>query len=147
MKKFSFSLSKILDFKDQTLSIKQNELALLMEKLRTIEKQIDDLKLELTLNNNQMVEKMAEGINQNEILIYKTYFSVLNIKIQNLLRNKATLAQSISRKKEEIIAINTEISGLEKLRDKQFEEYMKSVQKLEEQNIESFIQQTQATAS
>jgi len=147
LKKFSFSLSKILDFKDQTLSIKQNELALLMEKLRTIEKQIDDLKLELTLNNNQMVEKMAEGINQNEILIYKTYFSVLNIKIQNLLRNKATLAQSISRKKEEIIAINTEISGLEKLRDKQFEEYMKSVQKLEEQNIESFIQQTQATAS
>ncbi|HEX2985411.1 MAG TPA: flagellar export protein FliJ [Caproiciproducens sp.] len=141
MKKFSFSLEKVLDFKQQALEVKKNELSVLQMKLQDIESEIEDLNRRFVESNRQMAEKMRTGLNTSEILVYKTYFDTLNRGIEKLKQEKARMEQIISDKKAEIVAANSEISGLEKLKEKQLAEYRKNVQKAEEQAIEEFVSQ------
>ncbi|HHV31923.1 MAG: flagellar export protein FliJ [Ruminococcaceae bacterium] len=141
MKKFIFSLEKVLGFKQQTLDVKKNELSAMQSKLHELEQEIDDLNRKFTLYNQQMVEAMKEGLSASDISVYKMYFNVLNKKIKKLIEEKSMVLDLISHKKDEIVQVNSEISGFEKLRDKQFAEYMKQVQKSQELAIEEFVSQ------
>ena len=141
MKKFAFSLEKVLSFKQQTLDIKKNELALLQMKLMDLEKEIDALNDQFTVTNRRMVEELQKGLNTSDMLIYKTYFNTLNQKILKLIDQKKQLLDIIAQKKTDIIAVNSEISGLEKLRDKQLTEYIKQVQKNEELAMDEYVGQ------
>jgi len=141
MKKFAFSLEKVLSFKQQTLDIKKNELALLQMKLMDLEKEIDALNDQFTVTNRRMVEELQKGLNTSDMLIYKTYFNTLNQKILKLIDQKKQLLDIIAQKKTDIIAVNSEISGLEKLRDKQLTEYVKQVQKNEELAMDEYVGQ------
>lgn len=142
MKKFAFSLEKVLSFKQQTLDIKKNELAMLQVKLMDLEKEIDALNDQFTVTNRRMVEELQKGLNTSDMLIYKTYFNTLNQKILKLIDQKKQLLDIIAQKKTDIIAANSEISGLEKLRDKQLTEYIKQVQKSEELAMDEYVGQT-----
>lgn len=144
MKKFIFSLEKVLDFKQQTLDVKKNELSMLQMKLKEIEKEIEDLNEKFTETNRRMVEEMQKGLPASEIAIYKLYFDTLNQKVRKLLDDKGMLLDVIASKKADIVQINSEISGLEKLKDKQLEAYLKTVQKHEELAMEEFVSQSRA---
>nr|WP_319488410.1 flagellar export protein FliJ [uncultured Caproiciproducens sp.] len=144
MKKFTFSLDKVLSFKQQTLDIKKNELALLQMKLINFEKEIDALNNQFTATNRKMVEELQKGLNASDIVIYKTYFNTLNQKILKLIEQKQQLLETIAQKKNDIVSINSEISGLEKLRDKQLAEYQKNVQKSDELAMDEYVCQTRS---
>ena len=141
MKKFIFSLEKVLDFKQQTLDVKKNELSMLQMKLRELEKEIEELNGEFASTNSTMVVEMQKGLAASDLAIYKMYFDTLNQKIRKLVEDKRQLAEVIAEKKVGIIQMNSEISGLEKLKDKQFNEYTKIKQKNEELAIEEFVSQ------
>ncbi len=146
MKKFVFSLEKVLGFKEQTLGVKKNEIAVLQAKLHELEAEIQDLEDKFATTNAKMVEEMKRGITQSDIAMYKMYFNTLNEKIQKLIEDKLQLLEQISQKKKEILQVNTEISGLEKLKDKQLSDYMKGVQKSQELAIEEFVSQAHSSA-
>jgi flagellar FliJ protein len=146
MKKFVFSLEKVLSFKQQTLDVKKNEIAVLQMKLHELESQIEDLNEKYAASNAKMVEELQHGITQNDMAIYKMYFNTLNEKIQALLESKEKLLQLIEEKEKELVQINSEISGLEKLKDKQLAEYLKTKQKGEELAIEEFVSQARSSA-
>ncbi len=146
MKKFVFSLEKVLGFKQQTLDVKKNELSMFQMKLKELEKEIEDLNEKFSSTNRKMVEEMQKGITASDISIYKMYFDSLNQKIQKLIEDKRQLMDVISEKKAGIVQINSEISGLEKLKDKQLEMYLKDRQKTEELAIEEFISQGRSAA-
>jgi hypothetical protein len=59
---------------------------------------------------------------------------------------KEEVERKISIKKEEIIKLKIDISGLDKLKEKQKEEYDKHLQKQQELEVEEYINQT-CTAS
>ena len=147
MKRFVFSLEKVLDFKQQTLDIKKNELALLQMKLIEVEKQIEELNCKFSQSNAKMVEEMQQGLTPNDILIYKAYFTSINDKIKKLLSVKKQMAEVIAQKKQDILSINSEISGLEKLKDKQWTQYLKNRQKGEELAIDEFVSQARSWAN
>lgn len=146
MKKFVFSLEKVLDFKQQTLDVKKSKIAILQMKVHEIEHQIEDLNEAYRASNAKMVEELKQGITQNDMANYKMYFHTLNDKIQILLQSREKLLQLIEEKKKELVQINSEISGLEKLKDKQLEEYLKAKQKSEDLAIEEFVSQTRSSA-
>lgn len=147
MKKFAFSLEKVLSFKQQTLNVQLNELALFQMKLKELEKEIDDLNNKFADTNQQMVTRLQTGLNSNDISIYKIYFNTLNQKIQKMTEDKKQLLGVIAKKKADIVAANSEISGLEKLRDKQLDEYMKSKQKSDELAMDEYVNQVRISAS
>jgi len=146
MKKFTFSLEKVLSFKQQILNVKLNELALFQLQLSELEKEIDDLNNKFIDTNRKMVEEMQIGLNSNDISIYKTYFNTLNQKIQKYIEDKRQLLEVIAQKRADIVLANSEISGLEKLRDKQLDEYLKSKQKSDELAMDEYVNQVRNTA-
>lgn len=147
MKKFVFSLEKVLNFKQQTLNVKLNELALFQMKLRELEKEIEDLNNKFADTNRKMVEELQTGLNSNDISIYKMYFNTLNQKIQKYIEDKRQLLEIIAQKRADIVLANSEISGLEKLRDKQLDEYLKSKQKSDELAMDEYVNQVRSTVS
>lgn len=147
MKKFEFSLEKVLSFKQQTLNVKLNELALFQMKLSELEKEIDDLNRRFIDTNRKMVEELQIGLNSNDISIYKMYFNTLNQKIQKYIEDKRQLLEIIAQKKADIVLANSEISGLEKLRDKQLDQYLKNKQKSDELAMDEYVNQVRSSVS
>ncbi|MCY1713029.1 flagellar export protein FliJ [Caproiciproducens galactitolivorans] len=144
MKKFIFTLEKVLSFKQQTLDIQKNELLQLQMKRMEIEKEINSLNDLFAATNRKMQEELQTGMNASDITIYKTYFNILNQKILKLVEDKSKLQEIIAQKKTEIIAINSDISGLEKLRDKQLAAYLEICRKSEELAIDEYVNQTRS---
>ncbi|NLJ30196.1 MAG: flagellar export protein FliJ [Clostridiales bacterium] len=147
MKKFVFSLAKVLDFRQQTLDVKKNELAALQAQLREVEAKIESLNRAFAESNQKMVEEMKAGLSVLEIGNYKFYFHSIDMEIKQCLKHKCGLEEAISEKKAGILAINSEISGLEKLKDKQLQEYWKTARKCEELAVEEFVSRSRCATS
>ena len=141
MNKFMFSLDKVLNFKQQTLDVKKNELAHLRFQLRELEQKIDDLNHDFAVANQKMILELQDGLTPRDISIYKIYFNDINQKTKKLISEKLQLMEVIEQKKRGVVELNSEISGLERLRDKQLEAYFKAVRKAEELAIEEFVSQ------
>lgn len=141
MKKFVFSLEKVLNFKQQMLDVKKNELANLRMQLHEIEQKIEDLNHQFAANNQKMILEMHEGLTPKDIEIYKVYFNSVNQNIKKLTTQKLQILNLIEQKKQEIVAMNSDISGLEKLKEKQLNLYFNAVRKAEELAIEEFVSQ------
>ena len=141
MKKFVFSLEKVLNFKKQTLDVKKGELGNLQLQLREIEQKIEDLNNQFAVNNQTMILEMQEGLTPKDIEIYKIYFNSVNQNLKKLTGEKIQLLNLIEEKKKEIVDLNSEISGFERLKDKQLELYFKAARKADELAIEEFVSQ------
>ena len=75
------------------------------------------------------------------------YFNTLNQKIQKYIEDKRQLLEIIAQKKADIVLANSEISGLEKLRDKQLDQYLKNKQKSDELAMDEYVNQVRSSVS
>lgn len=141
MKKFVFKLAKVKSFKEQTLEVKKGEMLSLQQHLQEIENKIQSLNDKYKETNNLMVEKMKDGISPADISSYKTFLSDLDIQIRRSVTEKRRVLDLIEIKRQEIVEVNSEISGLERLKDKQYAEYQAQTVKEQENAIEEFISQ------
>lgn len=139
MKKFYFSLEKVLDFKLQTLDVLKNELASLQFQLHTMDLQIEKMNQEFSDLNLQLQTEMQEGLSLNDIAVYKIYLDTLNNKILKIKNLRKQLYERILKKEQEVLSAKSSISGLEKLKDKQWGEYIHAEQKEQETAIEEFV--------
>lgn len=139
MKKFCFSLEKVLDFKQQTWEVMKSELALLQHKRQVMDGQIEEMNTQFSAFNRQMQAEMQEGLSPRDIAVYQTYLGALNGRIQRLMSMRKQLSDVIDQKKQEILSVKSAISGLEKLREKQWEDYAHTAQKLQESAVEEFV--------
>ena len=82
MKKFEFSLKKLLDFKQQILKKEKNELASLrvLEQEQTQQKQ--KLIAELEKKNTEF--NCSKGFSPHQMAVHKNYMSLLDEKIKNV---------------------------------------------------------------
>ena len=139
MKKFVFTLEKVLSVKEQMYEVKRNELFILHQRLNDIETRIEDNEKEYKKYNEDVNEKPRVGTTAPNIDAYKKYFVVLENEAIRLQKEKEEMDKRISEKQQEVLDVKTEISGLEKLREKQFAEYNKELQKQQEREIEEFV--------
>lgn len=139
MKKFTFTLEKVLSVKNQLHEVKRNELMQLQLQLNSILDAIDDNQREFDKYNLDVNQIMQGGTNSSSIESYKNYFNFLNNREKQLKLEQQHTEHMIEDKQQEIIEIKTEISGLEKLKEKQLAEYNKALQKQQELEIEEFL--------
>ena len=139
MKKFTFTLEKVLSVKNQLHEVKRNELMQLQLQLNNILDAIDDNQREFDKYNSDVNQIMQGGTNSGSIESYKNYFTFLNNREKQLKLEQQHAERMIADKQQEIIEIKTEISGLEKLKEKQLAEYNKALQKQQELEIEEFL--------
>ncbi|MFU0831612.1 MAG: Flagellar FliJ protein [Oscillospiraceae bacterium] len=139
MKKFVFSLENVLRFKKQTLDMLKNEMAQIQMKIHQIEQKITQLKQEYDSLNKAFILEMKTGVEPFNIGVYKRYFAELDRRTKNFEAQKSALQKAAAAKQAEIVKMNKDISGLEKLRDSQKKVYEAQDRKEQELMVEEFI--------
>ena len=139
MKKFVFSLQKVLELKNQLLENMKIELTNLNRECEKIEIFIKSLKTKFSEIENEYVEKSYKSISAGEMSYYKMLSESILVQIENKEIEKAIVLKKIADKRQEIISMNTEISSLEKLKEKELEKHSKECLKKEELFIEEFV--------
>lgn len=139
MKKFNFTLQKVLEIKEQYLENFKMELSDLYFNLSSIEKHIDDLHIKYSEINKEFNIKTCKSISAGEMSYYKVYMNSILKQIENKEEERLLCQKKIEAKTQEIIKMNTEISSMEKLKEKELEKYNKIILKNEEIFIEEFV--------
>ena len=139
MKKFKFSLEKVLQLKEQLLKNLKNELGALQYQLTLKEKEIEDLKEKYSDSELSYKIKMKSQVQAYEIQYYKDYLNQIlnNIKIKE--EEKLLILKKIQAKQDEIIEATKEISSIEKLKEKRLADYNYQAQKQQDILIEEFV--------
>ena len=139
MKKFVFSLQKVLELKEQLLENMKKELTNLNRECEKIEMFIKSLIIKFTEIEKEYVQKSYKSISAGEMSYYKMLCESILIQIENKENEKETILKRIADKRQEIINMNTEISSLGKLKEKELEKHKKECLKIEELFIEEFV--------
>jgi len=147
MKKFNFSLQKVLEIKEQLLENSKIELGNLNNELSKLENLISDIKLDYKEFTEEFDRKIVKSVSVPEMAFFKISSMGMIRQIENKEKERDVILYRIDEKKKEIIEKNTEISGLEKLKEKELTEYNKVIAKREEIFIEEFVSNKRVSAS
>lgn len=139
MKKFNFSLDGVLNYKHQILESVKTDYNKALLIVNNQEQKIKNLISEYTLQNNSYNSQKEVGINPMQAMSYINYLQQLekNIQKETLLLNE--FKEFEKNKRIELVKAKQETSSIEKLKEKQREEYDKQVVKTEEIFIEELI--------
>lgn len=139
MKRFEFSLNKLKGYKQQVLDREKNSLAHLR---RQQQQYMDDkyaLEQKLKQSNEEFILKSSRGMTVMQITAFKGYHNSLSAQIKELERSIAVMEDKVQRQLGVVIEATKEVSSLEKLEDKQLEEYNFLAAKAEEQFISEYV--------
>lgn len=139
MKKYEFSLKRIKDYKDQMLNKEKNILSGLRLERRGLENKIEDLDMQYVRINDEMHEKFKDGMTVSQINIYEFRKSGVREEKRVTLKRMGLLDISIERQQKKVMYAKQEVSGLEKLEEKQLEEYTAAANKEQEDIIAEFV--------
>ncbi len=139
MKRFEFSLEKMLDYKNQVLMDEKNRLAELRQKLDRLTQTLNALREEYARCNDDLNEKTRKGLVPQEISLRKSYLNSLNDRIK-MQAQQVKLAQiRVNDQMMVVVKVSQDISTLEKLREHQYEEYLLEESKETQLLIEEFV--------
>ncbi len=139
MKKFQFSLDTLKGYKGQVLEREKNALAHLRRQQQQLEEEKNDTILKLQKSSEDFVKRTAEGINILQIQVMKGYQQSLKDQIDTLSEEINRMENRVQNQMRIVIDATKEVSSLEKLEDKQLEEYNFKVAKAEEQFISEYV--------
>ena len=142
MKKFDFSLQKIMNFKEQRLDILMSELQNMQIELDNTDRMIPATNDEYNGKGRELEEKSQSGITKSEMITYNAYLHSLIVRSNELAARRVNIESAMEKKKKDIVLIKSDIKGMEKLKEKQYKEYQKLSQKVFEQEVEDFVVQS-----
>ena len=139
MKKFHFSLEKLKDFRQQELDRQKNTLASLQAELRNVMDEIEQLKEKLAVQNEQLVRVCAGGSTAYDIALRKKYIVTIQAEIHMKEQQASRKQDDINKQLDVVVEATKDVRTLEKLEEKQLEEYRLLEGKENEQFIEEFV--------
>jgi flagellar FliJ protein len=139
MKKFVFSLSALFDVKKTLRDKLQGEYAAAeaayraaVEKKEALEKTLDEKKEEYEV-------KTKKGMTVGDLQGYDAYFEEMQGRIKAAARDVEKALREANQKRSELVAVFKEIKVLEKLYEKQYNEYLKELEKSETKAVEDIV--------
>ena len=126
MKKFVFTLDKVLDYKEQVENNLRSEYSQRMDRVKKQERYIDSLNAEFAGVRNEFEARKKQGCTVNVMVAYDGY-------LNNLRKNT-------EKEKEQLAVLKKEAE--QKLKEKKQKEYEKTALKKEEQFIDEFVSNT-----
>ena len=140
MKKFEFSLSKLMEVKDQQLSQEKEKLGEYRRKLSEIEKELaENIQKQKDTNDFYVTQMARGGLTVPQIQTAKNYIERLKDEAEELLQDIEDAKQDVEMQVQLVVSITKDIKIMEKLKDKKQSEYNKLLQKDQEQFIEEFV--------
>lgn len=146
MKKFRFSLEKLKDFREQELDRQKNTLAALQAELRGVLDEIEELKKHLVVQDAELTKVSASGASAYDIALRKRYIVTIQADIHLKEQQAARKQNDINRQLDIVVEATKDVRTMEKLEEKQLEEYKFLENKENEQFIEEFVSTQSARA-
>lgn len=139
MKKFKFSLEKLLEVREQELKQEKDHLAKLYGDKHTMEEQVKNLLIRFEDANKELVTTARAGISQQDWEMKKAFINLLSDEM-NVLKYKISLMEKkIDAQMLVVVEASRNVKVIEKLKEKRLEQYHKEEEKAEEIFIEEFI--------
>ena len=123
MKKFQFSLQKLMDFREQELDRQKNTLSMLQADLRRIQ-EARELLLDKVDEQSEQLERVCRlGSSASDIAMRKRYIVTLQQEIHLKEQQALQKQQEIEQQLGVVVEATKDVKTLEKLEEKQLEEY------------------------
>lgn len=139
MKRFEFSLNKLMGYKKQVLDREKNSLAHLRMQQQQMQDEKEQLEAKLKQSADEFRELSSKGISVMQITLFKGYHQSLRMQIADLRLAIEEMEKKVQKQLGVVIDATKEVSSLEKLEEKQLEEYKAKVAKAEEQFISEYV--------
>ena len=141
MKKFEFSLRHMRDYRERLLDEEKGTLQRLKAERDGIEEHLRRLEEEFARLSLEMVKAQMQGTTIIELRKLSAQLDNLRLQIEE----QRTLLEQAEAKVEQqmsvVVAANQEVSKLDKLEERQREEYRHQVNKAEEDRIDELVSQ------
>lgn len=139
MKRFHFSLERMRSYKEQMLETQKNTLRALRHDKQQLDERIEDYRVELRHANDELLRKTHRGISMVEMKSYRFRIENMRLQLEELGKEQKRMDRMVERQMQVVLEAQQEVSGLDKLEEKQLEEYQKDVMRADEQLIAEFI--------
>lgn len=139
MKKFQFTLQKLMDFREQELDRQKNALAVLQGDLKRIMDRREELSAMVARYSSELVASGAAGVSAAEMAMRKRYIVTLQQEIHECEQRAFLKQQEIEKQLAVVVDATKDVKTLEKLEEKQLEEYKAAEGKENELFIEEFV--------
>lgn len=139
VKQFHFTLQKLKDFREQELDRQKNALAMLQMDLKRIEEAREVLIDKVAEQSEQLERVCRLGSTANDISMRKRYIVTLQQEIHLKEAMAAQKQAEIEKQLSVVVEATKDVRTLEKLEEKQLEEYNAAAGKENEQFIEEFV--------
>ncbi len=132
-------MQKLMDFREQELDRQKNTLSALQAELKRINDETEALRLKCEQQSAELVRVCSGGAQAYDIAMRKRYIVTLQQEI-HIKEQHAVLKQNeIDKQLDVVVEATKDVKTLEKLEEKQLEEYNFKVGKENEQFIEEFV--------
>lgn len=135
MKPFYFSLEKVRDYQDQLLNKEKSVLVTLKQQQKNLENEIKSLYIYIAKKRSVLDIKQREGITMAEICSMQLIIDAACEQVKEAEIRLKAAKQAVEKQLEAVIDISRKISGLDKLKEKKFEEHKYLQGKEDQQQI------------
>jgi flagellar export protein FliJ len=139
MEKFKFSMQKVLEYNTHMENMEKNVLGGMRTQYKELCNKKELLYKKYKQYQNDLAEKVKEGVDAREIIIFNQYIAELQKQIELLLSTIENYKEAINRQIDKLVGISRSKCSMEKLRDKHFSIYQTKQRKEDEIFIEEFI--------
>lgn len=142
MKKFVFTLDKVLTYKEQIEQNLRTEHAHIVQQVVKEEEKLRRLEDEHVACRMEYEKEKAKGSTIRQLKLHENYLESVLFKIQAAEKTIERLKIEEEAKRKEVVAAKTETSSIDRLKEKRLKEYSAAVRKEEEKFVEEFVANT-----
>ncbi len=139
MKKFAFTLERVLDYKEQVEQNLRNEHGQAVRKVKEQEQKIGEMEVGFQAFREQIEDVKKTEISSARLLGYSGYMSVLISRIASEKEELLKRQMEEERRRELVIEAKKETSSIQMLKDKKRREYDALAAKEQEKEVEEFV--------
>ena len=139
VKKFEFSLTKMQRYKKQILDKEKGVLAVLQRKRNEIEQEILKLQQFEAKQSAELIEKQKKGMSSSQLAGYRFFCENIRMQIDDLKHQLEQLQKQVDAQIQVVTKASQELKSIDKLEEKQLEEYRLEVMRAENEEITEFI--------
>ena len=144
MKKFQFSLEKVLSYKQQRQDALRSEHAEILAQVHAQEALVESL---WKRYREYGAEYRERGLPMTEVLVYQSGLRAMEREIQGETKQLEQLRERAEAKRKEVVEAKQETAAIEKLKEKKVRDYQKALEKSEEAFIEEFVSTSRVRAA
>lgn len=139
MRRFEFSLDRVLGYKSQMLDREKNELARLRMVKNQMDEELEELLEEFQVVNHKMMVESQKGVTALKLKGFQFQLDCLRDDMEQLNEKRRDQDVLIDEQLGVVLELSQSVSGLDKLKDHQKEEFARYEAKVNETEISEFI--------